>query len=342
MKKILFAIIFSLVLLHPNLSYSDSTSSITVQVKDTLFDIVTMTDSMYFLVYQDFGTTPIKRIDSPPTNPYTISGLSIGHQYRVEVYVHDVWSGVGYVDLKNTPANLDITIPVTGGMRLHIFYNDGYTPISNAHVGIQSQDGKTWVNTVTDSEGSTTPYWLESPSRDQDYYMVDITIVKSVSYTYQPIKLAPGIAQDFTIITPWPAVVSNLISASVYNGPKKVSPDDGNFFVEIDNETGPVGKSDVNRYGDADFSNLKVDEYMFKAFKTSSDPTKPSQLWGSKDAIINGSQNSISIYKGDTTNSTITSRTATQSCECYSQLSHCCAWRQCTTLPLLRRRDYIL
>ncbi len=307
----------SLVLLHPNLSYSDNTSSITIQVKDTKFDMVTLTDVMYFLVYQDFSTTPIKRVDAPPTNPYTISGLLSGHQYRVEVYVHNIWAGVGYVDLKNTPTSLDLTIPVTGGMRFNIFYNDGYTPIPNAHVAIQSQDGKTWENTVTDSQGNTTPYWLESPSRDQDYYMAYVTIAKSISYTYQPIKLVSGITQDFKIITPWPSVVSNLISASVYNGPKKVSTDDGNFFVEMYNETGLVGKSNVNRYGDADFSNLKVDEYIFKVFKTASDASKPPQLWGSKDIIINGNQNSFSINKGDTINSSkLSSRTATQSCEC--------------------------
>ena len=317
MKKIVFSIIFCLVLLHSNLSYSDNTSSITVQVKDTLSDMVTLTDSMYFLVYQDFSATPFKRIDAQITNPYTISGLLPGHHYRVEVYVHNIWSGVGYVDLKNSPASLDLTIPLTGGMRFNIFYNDGYTPIPNARVGIQSQDGKMWVNSVTDSKGSTTPYWLESTARDQDYYMAHITIAKSVSYTYQPIKLAPGILQDFKIVTPWPAVVSNLILASVYNGTKKVSTDDGKFFVEIYNETGLVGRSDVNRYGDADFSNLKVNEYIFKAYKTSSDPTNPPQLWGSKDMIINGSQNSISIYKEDKPNSTNpVSGISTQSCKC--------------------------
>lgn len=318
MKIILFlTIMLVFAFLHQNSSYADNTGSITVQVKDTKFETSSLMNVMYFLVYQDFSTTPFKRIDVPPTNPYTIPGLPLGHHYTVEVYVYNVWSGVGYADLQNTSQNLDLTIPLTGGMRFNVFYNDNTTPMPNAHVTIQSQDGKTVQETVTDALGNTPRYWLQTPSRVQDYYIAHITIVNSISYDYSPIRLVPGISQDFKIQTPWPPIVSNLITTTLYNDTKKISNGDGKFFVELYNETGLIGKSGVDRYGNAHFSNLKVDKYMFKAFKISSNSTNSSQLWGVSNAIINGSQNSFAIYKGNIEQSAnLLSRTSAQSCEC--------------------------
>src|SRR5215831_16881377 len=109
MKKVLYLVLLPLLLLNPNLSFASNTGTIAVQVQDTNFNTVIFQEGQcYFLVYQDFSTQPFKRIDSPPTNPYTISDLPLGHQYKVEYYDHDIFGGANFINLQTGSSDMKI------------------------------------------------------------------------------------------------------------------------------------------------------------------------------------------------------------------------------------------
>jgi len=315
MKKVSLLGIFALLLLNPNLSSAENLGSITIQVKYSNFNTAVFSpDSVYFLVYQDFNSNPFKTVNAPPTNPYTISDLPLGHQYKIEFYDHHVFGGSISINLQSATISSDLIVPTYGGMRLQVLYNDG-KPMANTHLAIQSQDKKTWDTLITDSQGYTPQYWYLPSSTEDEYYIANITLAKSISFSYFPINLFPGISRDIQIVTPWPSVVANLITVSVHDGTKILTSNDGNFTVQLYNATGLVDSSNVNDKGFAFFSNLKVDEYNFRALNVT-DATKLPMQMGSVNAIINGSQNSVIIHKGNSVPVSTLLRSVSQSCEC--------------------------
>lgn len=297
------SLIFILLVLHPILSYADQgTGSIQVDVKYTNGD---RADSygMVLKIYQDFTKTPYKVIESLPDNPYSIPSLPIGHRYAIEAYVDSMYASVGYVNLQSNQQRLDMTIPLSGGMRFDVFFKDGTTPLEGATVLIKSHDGKQWGEGVTDDQGKTQRLWIQSTTLDSDYYIADIMFGKDIKYTYSPIKLPPGGHQDYKVVTSWPSIVNDLITAYVYdNTYTKVGKSDGDFVVELYNSKGDkVSESPVNIRGEAFFSNLKVDTYDFRAKKIEG---ILHEDWGSKEVAIIGDQKPVEIFRSvqETTN----------------------------------------
>ncbi len=132
-----FAVTFSLITPFVS-SYSEESETLQREIKNTLGDRIAAYQTNY-IIYQDYETTSIleKKLES---NPESIT-LPKDHRYKVEVYVNGMLSEVEFVDL-NKSEKLDITIPLSGGLKFNVFFEDGETPIDNATVIIKSQDGQ--------------------------------------------------------------------------------------------------------------------------------------------------------------------------------------------------------
>jgi hypothetical protein len=249
-------------------------------------------------VYQDINQDVYRDIGSISENPFDITSLPLGHRYKIEAYANGMYSNVGYVDLQKTPQELTLNLPLPGGLEPHIFYSDGYTPVSNATVNIRSQDNKTWATSLTDSNGATLRFWLEPTMIENNYFIVDVRLGPHTSYSFLPVSLHSGTSQDIKIITPWPPRVEDLFTVKIYDGQSNTAPPaKGNFIVYLfDNHGNTVGQSQVNYRGEANFSNLKVGDYVIKAIDA-----KNNMEWGHSDMVIDGTKTSFAIFKNRTT-----------------------------------------
>ena len=124
-------------------AYAETTGSIAVTLTYTNGDTADFWP-VSLKIYQDFNKTPYKEIISLSANPFNIVSLPIGHKYKIEAFADSMDSSVEYVDLQQPHQDINIKLPLPGGMRVDVFYNDGVTPISNATVYVRAQDNKTW------------------------------------------------------------------------------------------------------------------------------------------------------------------------------------------------------
>ena len=273
------------------------------RTQDTSFITVTLayvggdraySSTMALKVYQDTNQTVFRDIESLSGNPFDITSLPVGHKYKIEVYANGMYSSVGYVDLQKTPQQLTLNLPLPGGLQPDIFYNDGYTPISNATVHVRSQDNKTWASSLTDLSGSTLRFWLEPTMIENNYFIVDVSLGPHLSYSFLPVSLHPGSSQNVKIITPWPPRVEDLFTIKIYDGQSNTAPPaKGNFVVYLfDDKGNTIGQSQVNYRGEANFSNLKVGDYLIKALDV-----KNNVEWGRSEIVIDGTKTSFNIFK---------------------------------------------
>ncbi|NDF24895.1 MAG: DUF2334 domain-containing protein [Thaumarchaeota archaeon] len=214
-------------------------------------------------VYKNLDTNPIKVIDQLDGNPFQITSLPLDQRYKVEVYVNSMYADSGFVDLQKPSQKLDMTVENMGGMRLTILYNDAQTPIGNVHVNIRSQDDHLWKSTQTDSLGQTERTWLYPPQKSDNYYYIEVIIGPNLKYVYQPIKLLPGISQEFKIPTKWPKIIDNQITVELYNSTKnKITKQDGRFVAQVyDIKKNKVADFEISNKGLGSFTNLKVGNY---------------------------------------------------------------------------------
>lgn len=238
------------------------TGTIELFLKNENGDRISPVD-MTLKVYKNLDTTPIAVFDQLDNNPFQITSLPLGQRYKVEVYVNSMYADSGFVDLQKPSQKLDMTVENMGGMRLTILYNDAQTPIGNTHVNIRSQDNHLWKSTQTDSLGQTERTWLYPPQKSDNYYYVEVIIGPNLKYTYQPIKLLPGIAQEFKITTKWPTIVDNQITVELYNNTKnKITKQDGRFVAQVyDIKKNKVSDFEISNKGLGSFTNLKVGNY---------------------------------------------------------------------------------
>ena len=250
--------------------------------------------TMALKVYQDMNQTVYRDIKSIPENPFDITSLPLGHDYKIEVYANGMFSNVGYVDLQKTSQTLTLNLPLPGGLQPSIFYNDGYTPIFNATVHVRSQDNQTWGTSFTDSRGATLRFWLEPSILESNYFVVDVNISPHISYSFMPISLYPGSSQDIKIVTPWPPRVEDLFTVNLYDGQSNMAPPEkGNIVVYLYDSNGNiVGQSQINYRGEANFSNLKVGDYVIKAIDV-----KSNMEWGESHIVIDGTKTNFAIFK---------------------------------------------
>lgn len=296
LKKISGFVLLGMMLLGPSISFAQQpTGSVEVDIKYINGDRVDYSN-VVLKVYQDFDKAPFQILESVSSNPYVIEPLPLGHKYAIEVYVNSMYASVSYVDLKETNAKTNITIPLSGGLRFNVFYKDSITPIAGAQVLIKSHDGKQWAESTTDSQGNTLRSWIQSTLRDDNYYIADILITEDITYSYSPVTLHAGDRQDYKIVTPWPAVIDDLVTVYVYKDPTtKVSTSDGHFIAQLYDSTGKkVSESNVNARGEAFFSKIKIDNYTVKIVKL--DDTGSLAEWATKKIIVLSGQ-TIQIFK---------------------------------------------
>ncbi|MFZ0183643.1 MAG: polysaccharide deacetylase family protein [Nitrosotalea sp.] len=295
MTKFLFSgaliVIISITILVTSPAYGDTIGSIAVTLTYTNGDTADYWP-VSLKIYQDSNQTAYKEIVSLSGNPFNIVSLPIGHQYKIEAYANSMYSSVSYVNLEQSHQDVTIQLPLPGGIRADVFYNDGITPISNATVYIKAQDNKTWAHGPVDANGQTMRFWIEPTTVQNDYYTVDVRIGNSLTYSQSPILLLPGIPQEKKIVTNWPPVINSLITVNVLDTQlHHISSSNGEFVVELyDNNGNKISQSPVSIRGEAYFSNLKVGDYLFKVVEESD-----NSEWGTLQVTLDGSKFSFDI-----------------------------------------------
>ena len=106
--------------------YAEETQTIQVEIKYTNGDRADF-NGMKLLVYQDFSKEVFleKQLEN---NPDVIM-VPENHRYKIKVFANGMYADVGYVQLDNTSKNIQINIPLSGGLKFDVFYEDGETPI---------------------------------------------------------------------------------------------------------------------------------------------------------------------------------------------------------------------
>jgi len=129
---------------------------------------------------------------------------------------------------------------------------------------------------------------------ENNYFIVDVSLGRHLSYSFLPVSLHPGSSQNVKIITPWPPRVEDLFTIKIYDGQSNTAPPaKGNFVVYLfDDKGNTIGQSQVNYHGEANFSNLKVGDYLIKALDV-----KNNVEWGRSEIVIDGTKTSFNIFK---------------------------------------------
>ncbi|GFN40358.1 MAG: hypothetical exported protein, partial [Marine Group I thaumarchaeote] len=306
-------IFFFFVIVGLPISFAEETGSIEIEIRYFSLDRINNYQTV-LQVFQDGGDSPYVIIEFPESNPYLIDSLPLGHKYTVEVYVNNMFAGTGFHYLEETEGQIKINIPLQGGYRFIVLYNDDQTPIEGATVSIKSNDGHQWSQGTTDGDGKTTRFWLQSNNLvEDDYYIAEVSLDEGLVYSYSPVTFLPAIQGDIRIKTPWPKIIEDLITISVYKDvSQKVGKSDGSFMVELyDAENNKVAQSSVNVRGDAFFSNFKVGKYSIQVIKSTDDPNEESQIWATMNTAITGEEGFILIFKKG-----VLAQTAQSTCNC--------------------------
>ena len=287
------AIISSLVISIGS-SYSEELETLQIEIKYTNGDRIDVYQTKY-VVYQDHDKTPIfeKKLES---NPETII-LPKDHKYKVEIFVNGMFSEVGYVELQNEPKKLDINIPLPGGLKFNVFFEDGETPIDAALIVIKSHDGEKQRIGNTNEQGDTLRYWLQSTNLQKDYYIAEVYYDDFFLTSVSNIKIYAGIAQDQKIIVPIPAVVEELITFRLYDADsEKILKIDGNFSILLVDKNGVKFKeSIISNRGEIYFSSIPSGVYSVSVLR---DGIKDI-LWIDAKIAITGNQNEFELFQSD-------------------------------------------
>ena len=275
-------------------AYSEESEKLQIEIKYTNGDRIDTYQAKY-VIYQDHDTTPIleKNLEA---NPDHIT-LPNDHKYKVEVFVNGIFSDVGFVELRNEPEKLNIDIPLSGGLKLNVFFADGETPINNAVVVIKSNDGEEQRIGNTNDLGDTMRYWLQSTILEESYYIVEVYYGDFLLTSVSDIKINQGLAQDQKIIVPIPSVVEELITFRLYDTEsQKILKSEGNFSILLEDQNAThIKESRMTFKGDIYFSNIPSGVYSVTVMI---DGIKDPQWDDSKIAII-GNQNEFELFQVD-------------------------------------------
>ena len=275
-----------------NSVYSQESRTVQVEVKYTNGDIADFY-GMTLVIYQDYNNVPIMKKEME-NNPEFIS-LPKDHRYKIEVYANGMYGDVGYVNLKNDQEKTNINIPLSGGLQFNVFYKDGQTPIKGATVSIKSNDGTQWRLGKTNDQGDTIRYWIQSTTKNNDYYIADVYLGEIHLTTLTQIKLFPGLTKDQKIIVPIPAIVEDLITVSLYKTEfEKITKHEVNLSILLKDSVGNIIKeSQVNSRGEAYFSSIPSKEYSLIILKNG----VADASWQEKKVVITGQENTFKMIK---------------------------------------------
>ena len=273
-------------------AYAEETQTLQIEVKYTNGDRIDAYQT-YFVIYQDSDKNPFleKNLEA---NPESII-LPKDHRYKVEVYVNGMFSEVGYVELNNESKKLEIKIPLPGGLKFNVFFEDGETPIEGATLIIKSQDGHEQKIGKTDDLGQTMRYWLQSTNLIDNYYIAEVYFDKYLLTSVSNIKIHQGIAQEQKITVPVPSIVEELITFTLFDtNSNPIMKDNGNYSIMLSgNDNIKFLESISGSKGQIYFSSLPSGVYSVSVLKNSIvDP-----LWKEKEVIITGKQNEFKLIQ---------------------------------------------
>lgn len=243
-----------------------------------------------FVVYQGQNKEPVIE-KTAASNPETLQ-LPADKEYKIEVYSNDMFAGFKIVKLDTARKDVDINIPLSGGLQIQVFYNDKATPVSDATVAIKSHKGNEWRKGQTNDSGKTLRFWIQSTNREDNYYVADVYLGDKLVKSSNPINLQPGIQTNVPIILPVPKIVQDLITVSIYKNSEKVTNQAGNYNVILKDQVGNAIKSNVSFRGDAHFSLLKPAKYAIIV----ESPPDESELWPETNVFIMGKQNQFNVF----------------------------------------------
>jgi len=293
-------LVFFFAITGSTLSFAEEMGSIEVEIEYTNGDKLN-TWQTTVKVLQDDGDDAYTIIENPKTNPFLIESLPLGYKYTVEVYVNNMFAQSSFLKkLEESEAKLKVIIPLSGGYRFFVLYDDGQTPIKDATVSIKSDDGHQWNQENTNSQGLTSRFWLQSNSVvEDDFYIAEVTVDEDLIYVYSPVIFFSSAQGDIKIVTPWPKKIDDLITITVYTYvSQKVSQSDGKFVAELyDIDKNKVAQSPVSNRGEAFFSNIEIGKYLLNVVKSAPDPSQESEIWASTVVILSGEKNSFSVFK---------------------------------------------
>jgi len=292
------------------LIYAQDTGEVEIDILYTNGDIADYS-GIEFVVYQDEKNDVFLR-HSATNNPTKLQ-LPLNHDYKIEIYSNDMFSSFTFLNLDSQKKDIDMEIPLTGGLQVQVLYEDKQTPVSDATVSIKSHKGTEWRRAQTNDDGKTLRFWIQSTNSQDNYYQADVYFADKLVTTLDRIKLQPGISTNTKIIIPVPKIVDDLITVSLYKESAKVTKNDGNYIVILHDQLGNQMQSKVNFRGDAHFSLLKPTKYSIIV----ESPVHEQTLWPEKNVYIMGKQNQFNIFMNtEITKELVESSEEKPSCNC--------------------------
>ena len=287
-------LVFFIILNPIETSAQEDTKTVSLEIKSQTGDRLD-TYQTVLKIYQDDIKTPYQIIEFPKNNPVLIESLPIGHTYKIDIFV----TGILAETLTITDeTEITALIPIQGGIKFEIAYDDGKTPIENASLVIKSNDGRIWNQDTTGVDGKSKRFWMQSNNLVDDYYIAEIAIDQNITYTHtEHITVFPNVQEEIKIITPWPSIVDDLITISVYKDSIKINKSDGKFAVELyDNGNNKVSESIVNHKGEAFFANLKVGQYILKVIEQADNTVTNLTIFPETSVSITGKESAVAIF----------------------------------------------
>jgi peptidoglycan/xylan/chitin deacetylase (PgdA/CDA1 family) len=293
LKLCAFVALFSIIV-PINSVYSEESEKLQIEIKYTNGDRIDTWQAKY-VVYQDNEKTPIleKELEN---NPDTVV-LPRDHHYKVEVFVNGMFSEMGSIELRDEPEKLDMYIPLSGGLKFNVFFEDGETPVENAIVVIKSPDGEEQRIGTTNEQGATMRYWLQPTILEDNYYTAEVFYDDFLLTSISKVKIYQDVYQDQKILVPIPSVVEELITFRLYDAEsQRILKSDGDFSILlVDRNDSPLEKFMMNSEGDIYFSSLPSGVYSVSVLR---DGIKDI-LWEDTEIAITGNQNEFDLLQMD-------------------------------------------
>lgn len=272
--------------------YADENQQLQIEIRYTNGDRISTYQAEY-VVYQDNEKTPFieKELEINPDTLY----LPQNHEYRVEVFVNGIFSEMKKIELNEQSEKLQINIPLSGGIKFNVFYEDGETPLEGSTIVIKSHNGQEQRRGVIDTQGDSMRYWLQSTNYESEHYTAEIYFEDFLLHTVSNIKIQQAMEQDLKITIPVPAVVEELLVFQLYDSElNKISKSDGIYSISLmDKNDVSIAESEISARGLVYFSNIPSGIYKVLVMKDG----EHASLWDDIEIAIIGNQNEFELIQ---------------------------------------------
>ncbi len=199
------------------------------------------------------------------------------------------------VELSQNPAKLNIDIPLSGGIKFNLYYENGQTPLEGATILIKSHDGQEQKRGIIDTYGESMRYWLQSTNHESQSYTAEIYFDDYLLHTVSNVKIQQGLSQDLKIVVPVPKMVEDLLNFRLYDSNmNQLSKINGIYSVSlIDKNNNSIAKSEITSRGLVYFSNIPSGIYTAKILKDG----QPVLNWNDEKIAIIGDKTEFDLIQ---------------------------------------------